>query len=334
MSVVTWHSHNTKFTACSVESCDHPALGRLVAVGTYQLNQDTGLREGQVELGVVRASDNVSYERQHILDTGSGVLDMKWSRHEDSPLLATAQANGKVCVYEATLGDDSEKCCLKLILEEEITSGLCLALEWSRDNERLVVTDSLGHVTVLCVTRDNFSTLANIKGHGFEAWTACFPCEGSTDVFYSRGDDCKLSCYDLRVSDTGAVRSNSRSHSSGVTSMVSIRDEVTLLTGSYDEHVRLWDTRSIKSELDTWHVGGGVWRLRPRPGDEDKLLVAVMHDGFKVVDIKDGGKILQENRGHDSLAYGADWVTDTDSHCVVASCSFYDRLFTVWAFHK
>ena len=156
--MVTWHSHNTKLTACSVECCDHPALGRLVALGTYQLNQDTGLREGQVELGLVRASDNVSYESQHILDTGSGVLDMKWSNHENNPLLATAQSDGKVCVYEATIGDLSQKCSLKLILEEEITSGLCLALEWSRDNERLIVTDSLGHVTLLCVTRDKCST--------------------------------------------------------------------------------------------------------------------------------------------------------------------------------
>ena len=224
MSVVTWHSYHTKLTACSVECCDHPELGNLVAVASYQLIQDTGTREGQVELGVVSrdTGDTVSYESHHILDTGSGVLDMKWSHH-DKPLLATAQSDGRVCLYEVTLGD-SDKCSLKLIKEAEITSdGLCLALEWSRDNERLVVTDSLGHVTLLHVTRDNCSTLANIKGHGFEAWTACFPCEGSTDIFYSGGDDCKLNCYDLRVSETGAVRSNSRSHSSGVTSMVSIR---------------------------------------------------------------------------------------------------------------
>ena len=37
---------------------------------------------------------------------------------------------------------------------------------------------------------------------------------------------------------------------------------------------------------DTWHVGGRVWRVRPRRGN--KLLVAAMNDGFKVVDIKEG----------------------------------------------
>ena len=334
MSVVTWHSHNTKYTACSVECCQHPEHGNLVAVGTYQLNQETGHREGQTELGVVTTTDSesVSYESHSILDTCSGVLDMKWSRHE-KPLLAAAKANGKVDIYDISL-DDSGKCHLKLKHEEEITSGLCLALEWSRDNEKLVVTDSLGHVTVIRVTRDGCSTQANINGHGFEAWTACFPCKGSTDIFYSGGDDCKLNCYDLRASEGAPVRGNSRSHAMGVTSMVSVSDEVTVLTGSYDENLRRWDTRNMRSELDTWPLGGGLWRLRPKPGEEDRLLVAAMHDGFKVVDIGEEGRILRENRGHESLAYGADWVVDTKSHCVVASCSFYDRLFTIWGFPK
>ena len=34
------------------------------------------------------------------------------------------------------------------------------------------------------------------------------------------------------------------------------------------------------------HVARGVWRLRPGRGN--KLLVAAMNDGFKVVDIKEG----------------------------------------------
>lgn len=119
----------------------------------------------------------------NIFETGSGALDMKWS-HYGQPLLATAQSDGRLCLYEVTLGD-SGKCSLKLIQETEITSD------------------------ALC--------------HGLEAWTACFPTEGSNDLFYSGGDDCKLNCYDLKVSETGAVRSNSRSHRSGVTSMVSIR---------------------------------------------------------------------------------------------------------------
>ena len=71
-----------------------------------------------------------------------------------------------------------------------------------------------------------------------------------------------------------------------------------MLTGSYGEHGRRLDTRKLKSDLDTWHVGGGVWRLRP--GGGNKLLVAAM------------ANILQENRGHDSLAHRADWVKETD----------------------
>ena len=53
-------------------------------------------------------------------------------------------------------------------------------------------------------------------------------------------------------------------------------------------------------------MGGGVWRLRPESGN--KLLVAAM------------ANILQENRGHDSLAHGADWVTETDIVTVSWPC--------------
>ena len=88
MSVVTWHSHHTKLTACRVERCDYPGLGNLVAVGSYQLIQATGTREGQVELGVVVSrdiGDNVSYESHHILDTPSLSCDSHQDRSSASP---------------------------------------------------------------------------------------------------------------------------------------------------------------------------------------------------------------------------------------------------------
>ena len=59
-----------------------------MTIGSYQLNKDSGTREGQVELGVVSSDDlgdTVFYESHHLLDTGSGVWDMKWTQR--SPLM-------------------------------------------------------------------------------------------------------------------------------------------------------------------------------------------------------------------------------------------------------
>ena len=33
-------------------------------------------------------------------------------------------------------------------------------------------------------------------------------------------------------------------------------------TGSYDDHVRLWDVRALKSPASELNVGGGAWPCR------------------------------------------------------------------------
>lgn len=78
-------------------------------------------------------------------------------------------------------------------------------------------------------------------------------------------------------------------------------------------------------------VGGGIWRVKwhPHPSRKDDLLVACMHDGFKVVKVANDDIATQtENREHESMAYGADWESQ-EGH-VVASASFYDHAARLW----
>lgn len=97
-------------------------------------------------------------------------------------------------------------------------------------------------------------------------------------------------------------------------------------------------------------VGGGAWRVKWHPYAERKhdLLVACMHDGFKVVHFYptnngSGESLLADPIGHEitkrfdhheSLAYGVDWsfqhnqgVNDT----LITSCSFYDCALHLWS---
>lgn len=88
-------------------------------------------------------------------------------------------------------------------------------------------------------------------------------------------------------------------------------------------------------------VGGGAWRVKwhPSASRKDDLLVACMHDGFKIVHFTTetdatglgGGKIVNRFDSHASLAYGADWsFAENGRETVIASCSFYDHSLHLW----
>ena len=105
------------------------------------------------------------------------------------------------------------------------------------------------------------------------------------------------------------MAANSRAHDAGVCCVHSSpHEENVLFTGSYDEMVRVWDTRRLKSPMSTVSAGGGVWRIKshPSPHLSTVLLCAAMHGGFAVVHrgqdgTFDGDRTVQYRGGHDSL---------------------------------
>ena len=116
--------------------------------------------------------------------------------------------------------------------------------------------------------------------------------------------------------------------------------------GSYDENLRIYDARSPLKPLRTIPLGGGIWRARFHPTRPRDILVACMHDGFKIVrldadlvddlagvkatDGDEGCEVVTRFDGHTSLAYGADWSRLEDEDTLVATCSFYDHNLHVW----
>lgn len=120
------------------------------------------------------------------------------------------------------------------------------------------------------------------------------------------------------------------------------------LTISYDNTVRLYDARKPLVPLTQADVGGGAWRVKwhPSPSRKNDLLVACMHDGFKVVrfggigDSSDFSSasarewdVVKRFDKHKSLAYGVDWSfaePNKDGDTLVASCSFYDHTMRLW----
>ena len=208
------------------------------------------------------------------------------------------------------------------------------------------------------------------QAHDLETWAIHFQSrqrgEGSSPMIYTGADDCCFKAWDARGDLERPVFVNRREHGAGVTCIASSpHDSNVVVTGSYDEFLRLWDVRNtsrpvmrvLSADTDKVHCGGGVWRIKFHPVNPKLLLVACMHDGFKIMHVDyaadaleaDGAhapvRTMHHYEGHASLAYGADWVRmqgnggdgvedkEADASCttaIVATCSFYDRALHVW----
>jgi diphthamide biosynthesis protein 7 len=154
-----------------------------------------------------------------------------------------------------------------------------------------------------------------------------------------------------------------RHHTAGVTAILPldvplVDDAPVLLTGSYDEALRVYHSTRRGEVLAEESLEGGVWRLQLLDtevlgsGDSDTetrflVLASCMHAGTRVVRVtckqRDGGsewgiEVLAKFTEHESMNYasgvwdGAKVVerTERSSEILVVSSSFYDRRLCVW----
>ena len=339
----TLDTFDTELTADVVAFCPHPEWRHLLACGCYQLvKSEPPERVGRLLLFDTSASR--LQETQRI--DGSGVLDCAWlAQGTGPPLLAVASAEGTAQLYclegSGTLSDSGATACPD--------AGVCMSLDWSSTDDgpaRLALSSTAGRLFVLEATPTGARCLHSWAAHDDNGWSVAFD-RAEPSTLYSGGDDAVLKRWDLRTaSDDQCVASalNRRAHSAGVCciSPHALRPHL-VATGSYDEKVRLWDTRSLRSPTEELGCGGGVWRLKWHPEDAGLALTACMHGGFKVLRLDgsyDGDEppavreaaAYSEHGMGQALAYGADWAhaSPATGATLAASCSFYDHALHLW----
>ncbi|PHJ24293.1 wd g-beta repeat-containing protein, partial [Cystoisospora suis] len=214
-------------------------------------------------------------------------------------------------------------------LEKECGDVIGVAVDSFMDDGRLVAACcSNGYASIV---KDLEFVDLSWKAHDIETWCIVFDPHSRGNVLATGADDCTVCLWDIRcgfgnkgskcgglaaeetgVSATCSFR-NHRSHSMGVTAATfCCSDPHLILTGSYDENVRVFDRRQLHTAVDSFKVSGGVWRLKwssfPSGNAEDRLLlVAACHGGCEVWKASPGGqgfKRLAHFSGHESMAYG------------------------------
>ncbi|XP_030840269.1 diphthine methyltransferase [Strongylocentrotus purpuratus] len=339
---------DTGLYADSVEWCPTPTLQDYVVCGTYQLQEDEGTgngqaqdsedeatdkrkstRKGQLQLYKLQVEETLSSDVNGTLEEVQkidmpGILDIKWNQHltDGKTHLGLVDAEGDLQLFTLNKTEvDSQ-----LIPSSKTNLGqdcLGLSLDWSTgkyacNQPSIICSDSKGRLS-LCTAQEGASSFVVQQqwlAHGFEAWITAFNY-WSPSVVYSGGDDCKFKGWDTRT-DCQQPLFTSKRHMMGICSLHSNPfKEFCLASGSYDENVFLWDTRSMRCPTSELSVGGGVWRLKWCPLDGSLLLAACMHNGFHIIDCNEANtgngsmSVIASYMDHGSLAYGADWCRTT-----------------------
>ncbi|KAI0655085.1 WD-40 repeat-containing protein [Cubamyces menziesii] len=364
---------DTDWPADSAEFCPHPGAEDFFVVGTYKLEQSEKdqndaeneesapspsearkpqKRRGKCLLFRVDTDDRFDLLQETELPA---ILDMKWCHRESSatPVLGIADSEGHITLHELRTEEG------RLLQLQSIscasTEVLCLSLDWSSRRTpssglgNLIISLSDGSLSLLQPDNTGLAVTDSWHAHDYEPWIAAWDY-WNTNVVYSGGDDLKMKGWDIRQDGSAPLFTNKR-FDAGVTTIQSHPHlEHVLAVGSYDNTVRIFDTRKPLVPLTQADVGGGAWRVKwhPSPTRKNDLLVACMHDGFKVVRFDFGSnaensdatlstsdhpwEVIKRFDEHTSLAYGVDWSfgEKSDNDTLVASCSFYDHTLHLW----
>jgi len=334
------HKRILEGNADAVEFCSTPAYYNLLAAASYTLIEGpTPIRVGGLYLFTLGDGGDYNLQELQTIET-SGVFDIKWRKPSPNlvPCLGQASADGSLRLY--TLQDDNDRPTLLETSNLDIDSSMCLSLDWSPLHPQLAISHSNGTLTIIDVGQSSPQVSDSTEAHSLETWITSYDSWHPT-VLYTGADDCHFCAWDLRQGlDNSPIFRNKKSHTMGVCSVQSNSQvEHCLITGSYDEKLRVWDMRMsglpvVQMEMG---LGGGVWRLKWHPLDKRLVLAACMHHGFVVVRVEgDNMEVVEEYKGHESLAYGADWYQGTwkreksEFRSLAATCSFYDKALHVW----
>ncbi|KAG0647123.1 WD repeat-containing rrt2 [Hyphodiscus hymeniophilus] len=364
-----------------------PGFPDFFVVGTYNLQKevDTGsLHQSRTgSLNLLPSKQDLTSLRTLVqtISHPSAILDLHFLTTRTE--FGVVSSTGTISIYKFQAENHS---ITHLTTHQAFDSAiLVLSFTWHpfaslQSRPVLAATLSNGSLHLLRFSTDlkDLETMNDsdpLNTHDLEAWTCAFvqiPESESGLRIYSGGDDGVL-----RLTELESLPLNSESeipvlhkfkcHEAGVTAILPISYSKNpdhngalndlLLTGSYDDHVRVYNAKNPRGKvLAELKIGGGVWRLKLldplSPGklnDSDgvrfRVLASCMHAGARILEVTRAGRdgewkieILGSVTVHESMCYGSDVQPvgddsgDQDERRICVSTSFYDRLVCLWRF--
>ena len=320
--------------ADSVEFQPFPSGDRnLLLSCSYQFEEQLNRRIGNLTLFSVVES------RLDVVDTFAdktcGYLDSKWI---DGSKVATACSNGEVKIFE--IRERNGQTDAKSLVNESCVQvdadkkPILLSLDFFGESFSTPLTICSSDKGCVHNVDLNCELVTEIGRHSCEVWTCAFD-KNTPNMVLSGGDDCVMNIFDIRLQR----KVKSVDHPSGVCCVqTDVRHPNLIVTGCYDDHIRLFDYRFMESEHSEClskdvNTSGGPWRLKFSPDDKNLMGVAAMYEGYKTLQLPDCrlSKAFSNPEEANLLAYGFDWSRN-QTH-MFATCSFYDKIISLWKIH-
>ena len=238
-------------------------------------------------------ADCLHRETRHTVNLDCAVLGLQFTRFREG-VFAIATSKGEVCLFTINFSRTGP---IEHIDTYQIFSKslITLSVAWSSipaHSDIIAASSSDGQVAIFSTKSQSPTTCTKTEAHSLEAWTLSWTLEGAD--LYSGGDDSTLCRHALSLrSVSGSLNEDeipsheyhfhaplrdTKTHTAGVTAILPLQlaspGEQALLTGSYDEHVRLLLPTAGGSRpkfLAEQRLGGGVWSLKilnfVTPGD-------------------------------------------------------------------
>ncbi|KAI1726941.1 diphthine methyltransferase [Ditylenchus destructor] len=266
------------------------------------------------------------------LSTNGGVFRFETADHSKIIAALTSGCIGMIDLPSQTNNFEASQETSSCVTDENV---MLLSVAWNSHSKRILCSDNRGHLIVVDSEIFGLEQKWTAHSHKYmqaecEVWNCCWLCDNNPNLCASGADDGVLKVWDVRDFSTHKNQPHmlNKSHNSGVTFVRQLPGDANfLITGSYDDCMRIFDLRNISSPVNELKVNGGVWHVE-QMDDSNFLLAACMYGGWNVVErdpVSKNLRLIHTNTDCDQLLYGASSRKIKTGIYRIGLCTFNDK---------